>query len=124
MKETVNQLLESKGVSSPDELDINQRLEYDGGQHHHDLSIERVGENRISVCQHYTKRMDLMRAPEVVFDYTDDEWTPVEYTNHDTVPQVYDANKEGLSGLDQLLETWEKNLQNQFSQYIDGGDSP
>lgn len=123
MEETVNQLLEAKGVDSPDQLEINERLEYDGGELHYDLSIERVGENRVSVCQHYTQRMDLMRAPEIVFDYTGEEWTPVEYTNHETVPQTYEADENGVNGLDQLIDKWEKNLQNQFSQYINGGDS-
>ncbi|MCU4753492.1 hypothetical protein OB919_16120 [Halobacteria archaeon AArc-curdl1] len=123
MKETVEQLLEAKGDTDPYEMEIGENYEFDGGEHHYNLVIEKVYDDILSVEQYYTKRMDRMSAPEVRFDISGDEWTPVEYQNHDTIPQVYEADKNGVNGLDGLLETWESNLQSQFSQYI-GGDSP
>lgn len=118
--EAVKEILRAEGVDV-DSLEINEPLEYSRDDYY-DLVIEKIGENRLSVGQYYTQHMDLMHAPEVVFDTTGDEWTPVEYTNHDTVPQVYDADETGVEGLDQLLETWNRNLQNQFpAEEVVGG---
>jgi hypothetical protein len=115
--ETVKQLLAAEGTSI-DQMEVNQYFEYDGGEHIHDLVIEKIGENRMSVGQYYTQRMDQMHAPEVVFDTSNSKWTPVEYTNHDTTPQIYEADENGVDGLDSLLETWNSNLQSQFNQYL------
>jgi hypothetical protein len=116
--ETVKQLLAAEGIPSVDQMQINEPLEYDGGEHVYDLVIEKIGENRLSVGQYYRQRMDQMHAPEVVFDTSDDDWIPVEYTNHETVPQVYEADESGVDGLNEFLETWETNLKTQFSQYL------
>lgn len=122
--EAVKEILSAEGVT-PEEMDVNENLEYESDLYH-DLVIEKIGEDRLSVGQYYTQRMDRMHAPEVVFDVSDySDWTPVEYTNHDTVPQVYDADEDGVEGLDGLLETWDKNLKSQFpaEEVVEGGDS-
>ena len=115
--DTVKQLLAAEGTSV-DQMEVNQYFEYEAGEHIHDLVIEKIAENRVSVGQYYTKRMDQMHAPEVVFDTSNEDWTPVEYTNHDTTPQVYEADENGVTGLDQFLNVWESNLESQFNQYL------
>jgi hypothetical protein len=112
--ESVQEILEAEGTSV-EELEINEALNYDGGDAFYDLTIEKVRDDVVSVEQHYTQRMDRMSAPEIRFDVSDpDNWVPVEYQNHDTYPQVYEADEDGVEGLDELIETWDKNLQNQF----------
>jgi len=113
--DSVKQILEEEGVESADDMDIHDSFTYSGGEAYHDLTIELVYDNILSVEQSYTKRMDRMSAPEIRFDISDyDNWVPVEYQNHDTVPQVYEADEDGIDGLDELIETWDKNLQEQF----------
>lgn len=113
--EAVKEILEREGVTSSEDLEINDPFTYDGGELHYDLAIEKVYEDTLSVEQFYKKRMDRMSAPEVRFDISDyDNWVPIEYTNHDTVPQIYDRDESGLDDLDEFLETWNKNLKSQF----------
>jgi len=112
MMDAVKQILDAEDVDV-ETLDINERLSYDR-EGYHELVIEKTGENRLSVGQYFTQRMDLMHAPEIVFDISGDEWIPVEYTNHETIPQVYEADESGVNGLEQLLETWNKNLKQQY----------
>ena len=112
--ESIRDLLEAEGTSV-EELEVNDPLNYDGGEAYYDLTIEKVRDNVVSVEQHYTQMMDRMSAPEIRFDVSDPEnWVPVEYQNHDTYPQVCEADKDGVDGLDELIETWDKNLQSQF----------
>ena len=113
--EAVKEILEKEGVHGSEDLEINDPFTYDGGEHHYDLAIEKVYEDTLSVEQHYTQRMDRMSAPEVRFDISDyHDWVPIEYTNHDTVPQIYERDESGLDDLDEFLETWNKNLKSQF----------
>lgn len=113
--EAVKAILEEEGVTSSEDLDINDPFTYDGGELHYDLAIEKVYEDTLSVEQHYTQRMDRMSAPEVRFDISDyDNWVPIEYTNHDTVPQAYERDEDGLDDLDEFLRVWDKNLKSQF----------
>lgn len=112
--EAVKEILEREGVTSSEDLEINDPFTYDGGEAYDDLAIEKVYEDTLSVEQHYTQRMDRMSAPEVRFDISDyDNWVPIDYTNHDTVPQIYERDEDGLD-LDGFLETWNKNLKEQF----------
>jgi hypothetical protein len=112
--EAVKEILEREGVTSSEDLDIHDSFNYDGGEHHYNLAIEKVYEDTLSVEQHYTQRMDRMSAPEIRFDISDyDDWVPIEYTNHDTVPQIYERDEDGLD-LDGFLNTWNKNLKEQF----------
>ncbi|MFW6384691.1 MAG: DUF6908 domain-containing protein [Halodesulfurarchaeum sp.] len=98
-------ILERMGVESPAGLDINESytIEVPG---FHDLTIERVGSDEISVAHHYVKRGDLMCDPEIVFRVKDDDWTPIEYTQH---PHVYEYDESGLD-LDGFVVTWSRNL--------------
>lgn len=108
-------ILRAEGVESIEGMEIHDSFSYDGGDLHYDLTIEKVYDNVLSVEQHYTQRMDRMSAPEIRFDVSDyDNWVPVEYQNHDTFPQVYEADETGLDGLDELIETWDENLKHQF----------
>lgn len=113
--ESVKELLRSEGVESVEEMEIHESYHFDGGDLHYDLTIEKVYDDILSVEQHYTQRMDRMSAPEIRFDISDpDHWIPVEYQNHDTIPQVYEADETGLDGLDELIQTWDENLKHQF----------
>lgn len=117
--ESVKELLKAEGVESVDDMELNENYTFDGGEAFHDLTIEKVYENVLSVEQHYTQRMDRMSAPEIRFDVSDpDNWVPVEYQNHDSYPQVYEADEDGVEGLDELIQTWDKNLESQFSEYL------
>jgi len=120
--ESVRELLEAEGTSV-EELEVNDPLNYDGGEAFYDLTIEKVYDNVVSVEQHYRQRMDRMSAPEIRFDVSDpDNWVPVEYQNHDTYPQVYEVDEDGVDGLDELIETWDKNLKTQFpADEVTGG---
>ena len=121
--ESVRNLLEAEGTSVQ-ELEVKDPLNYDGGEAFYDLTIEKVYDDVVSVEQHYTQRMDRMSAPEIRFDVSDPEnWVPVEYQNHDTYPQVYEADEDGVDGLDELIETWDKNLKTQFpAEEVAGGE--
>ena len=123
--EAVKEILREEGVESAEDMEVNESYSYDGGDAYHDLTIEKVYDNILSIEQHYTQRMDRMSAPEIRFDISDyDNWVPVEYQNHDTVPQVYEHDENGVDGLDELIRTWDKNLKSQFpAEEVTGGDS-
>ena len=110
----VRDVLEFEGAST-EEMGVHDALRYsrDG---FYDLGIEKVGDEELLVGQYFTQRMDLMRAPEVVFDTSggNGDWTPVEYTNHESLPQVYRRDESGVDGLGELLDTWESNLRGQY----------
>ena len=123
--EAVKEILEEEGVTSSENLDIHDSFNYDGGEHHYDLAIEKVYDDVLSVEQYYMQRMDRMSAPEVRFDISDyDNWVPIEYTNNDTVPQIYERDEDGLN-LSGFLETWNKNLKEQFpaDEVVDRGEN-
>ena len=108
--EAVRAILEAEGTSV-EEMDVNENYSYDGGPAIEDLTIEKVYDDVLSVEQHYTQRMDRMSDPEIRFDVSDpDNWVPIEYTQH---PAIYKRDEEGLE-MDDFLERWDKNLQNQF----------
>jgi len=120
--ESVEEILEAEGTSV-EELEVNEPLSYSGGEAYYDLTIEKVRDEVLSVEQHYTQMMDRMSAPEIRFDVSDPEdWTPIEYTNHDTYEvdekgrktQVYRRDETGVDGVDELIETLDKNLKQQF----------
>ena len=75
-----------------------------------DLIIEKKDDGYLSVMQYYLQNMDMMRDPEIVFDVTGDEWTPVMYENS---PMTYRTSEGGLDGLDEFIETWNDNLRKQ-----------
>lgn len=130
--EAVKELLEAEGTSV-EELEVNEPLNYSGGEAYYDLTIEKVRDNVLSVEQHYTQMMDRMSAPEIRFDVSDPEnWVPIEYTNHDTYEvdtegrktQVYRRDETGVEGVDELIETLDKNLKQQFpADEVTGGEN-
>ena len=90
-------------------MEINEHytIESEG---YEDLTIEKIGDNRLSVAQTYTQRMDLMRDPEIVYEIEDDgNWKPVEYQQD---PGIYKRDMDGLS-MDGFIQTWDKNLEQQ-----------
>jgi glutaredoxin-related protein len=123
--EAVKEILREEGIESAEDMEVNESYSYDGGDAYYDLTIEKVYDNILSIEQHYTQRMDRMSAPEIRFDISDyNNWMPVEYQNHDTVPQVYEHDENGVDGLDELIRTWDKNVKSQFpAEEVTGGDS-
>jgi hypothetical protein len=118
----VKAILVAEGTTAQ-EMEVGENYEYKS-EVYHNLVIEKTRENRLSVEQYYKKRMDRMSAPEVRFNISDEDWVAVEYTNHDTYPQMYEADENGVEGITQLLRTWDKNLQSQFpaEKVVQGGD--
>lgn len=122
--EAVKEILREEGIESAEDMELNESYSYNGGDAYHDLTVEKVYDNILSVEQHYTQRMDRMSAPEIRFDISDyDNWVPIEYQNHETIPQQYEHDENGINGLDELIETWDKNLKTQFpAEEVAGGD--
>lgn len=107
--DTVKQILKNKGVESPEDMEINENytIESDG---YEDLTIEKLADNRISVAQTYTQRMDLMRDPEIVYEIEETgDWKPVEYQQD---PGIYQHDENGLN-MDGFVEQWDENLKKQ-----------
>lgn len=107
--DTIIDILEILGYDDPTDVPINENitLERTG---YMDLTIERVRETKISVAHYHTQRGDLMRDPEIVFDFAGDEWTPVQYTQD---PRIYQYNEDGLEDIDNFATRWNQNLKNQ-----------
>lgn len=101
-------ILQRLGVDSVAEMGVNENytVEVDG---YENLTIEKIGEDRVSVGQYYISRGDLMSDPEVVFVVDSGDWRPVRFTQH---PLAHDHDESGLD-LDEFLSTWNKNLRNQ-----------
>jgi hypothetical protein len=106
--EVINEVLDLLGVSV-DDLELNERYELEGSVGIMDLTIEKVGASRLSVAHYYTQRGDLMRDPEIVFDTTGAEWTPVEY-RQDPVSYKTDSDGVDLGGFE---KQWSDNLREQ-----------
>ena len=104
----VQEILARFGIQSIERMDINESytVEVPG---YNDLTIEKVGQHRISVAHHYVQRCDLMCDPEIVFRVEDGDWVPVEFTQH---PGVYQRDEDGLN-LDGFVERWDRNLRRQ-----------
>jgi hypothetical protein len=45
------------------------------------LTIERVGRNRLSICHYGELNGDLMRDPEMIFYWKNDDWFPIYFRN-------------------------------------------
>jgi len=106
--ESITGILDALGVESPEELEPGEgyTIEADGFM---DLTIEKIAENRLSVAHYFKQRGDLMRDPEIVFDISDGEWTPIEFR---TDPHTHDFDETGLE-IDEFLDMWNRNLRNQ-----------
>ena len=104
----ISEILGELGVPSITEMNVNESytITVDGFE---DLTIEKIGEGRLSVGQYYTQRGDLMSDPQVVFVVDDAEWRSVRYTQH---PLTHEHDESGLD-LSDFLSTWDKNLRRQ-----------
>lgn len=104
----VQEILAQFGIHSIEQMDVNESytVEVPG---YNDLTIEKVGQQQISVAHHYVQRCDLMCDPEIVFRVENGEWVPIEYTQH---PRVYQRDEDGLQ-LNGFIERWDRNLRQQ-----------
>ena len=74
------------------------------------LTIEKIGENRVSVAHHRTQHGDLMSNPEIVFKIQDNRWIPIRYTQH---PGIHRHDENGLHSAKENAKQWSRNLQQQ-----------
>lgn len=109
--EAIKQILQSFGYDTPADLPTNEYIEIQVSGFD-DLTIERIAEDRISVSHTYTKRMDVMRDPEIVFDFSGSQWNAVMFQNDST--GQYKEDKDNLRAKTKFAkETWSDNLINQ-----------
>lgn len=108
MMQTVQEILTQVGYQSVEEMDINDGITLESAGFD-DLSIEKVGENLLSVSQYYVQRGDVMCDPEIVFRIEDGRWMPIEYIQH---PRVHEFDDNGLE-MDGFLDRWDANLREQ-----------
>jgi len=108
--DTIKKIIELSEYESAEAMGANDRIEVDGGAGFMDLTIEKVGEIRLSVAHYYTQRGDLMSDPQVVFDIRKDEWVPLRFINS---PHIHDFDETGLDQHAAFIETWDNNLKNQ-----------
>jgi len=114
--DTIHEILQLHGYDTPQDMDTGDHVtvthEEDGMM---PLTIEKIGDNRLSVAHYYTQRGDLMSDPEIVFTITDDEeWIPVRYTQH---PHIHQHNEAGLPDVATFAKQWDQTLKTQG--YID-----
>lgn len=102
----VREILQHRGFQDLEEMEVGQSFKFEV-EGYMDLSIERIGVDRISVAHYHVQRGDLMSDPEVVFRVDGSEWVPVRFTQH---PNIHLHDENGLSGIEGFLRTWEKNL--------------
>jgi hypothetical protein len=107
---TIKKILELSDYESVESMELNDQIEVDGGAAFMDLTIEKVGEIRLSVAHYYTQRGDLMSDPQVVFDIRKDEWVPLRFINS---PHIEDFDETGLDQHTSFIEQWDENLENQ-----------
>ena len=106
--EAAKAILEPLGIDSIAEMGINENytVEVDG---YESLTVEKIGDDRVSIGQYYQQRGDTMSDPEIVFVVDSGEWRPVRFTHH---PLAHEYDESGLD-LSEFLSTWNKSLRNQ-----------
>lgn len=111
--DAVEDILAAYGYDDPLDLGVDDlvKVEREEASGMMPLSIERVGERRISVAHTYVQQGDLMYDPEIVYEVSEPDrgWVPVRFTQHPFIEQ-YDP--DGLD-LDGFPDTWNKNLRSQ-----------
>lgn len=108
--ESVKKILNANGVQNPETMEFNESYTVEN-EGYHDLTIEKIDDDLISVAHYYTQRMDLMRDPEIVFRIEESgDWTPIEYQQDDL--GLYQRDLSGLS-IDGFVEQWDENLEDQ-----------
>ena len=106
--DVIKDILVQLGIESVNQMELNESysVEVPG---YNDLTIEKVGQQQLSVAHHYVQRCDLMCDPEVVFRIENNNWIPIEYTQH---PRIYQRDESGLE-LEGFLKRWDQNLRQQ-----------
>jgi len=90
--ESVKQILEHLDTTVK-QLNIGELHEIQN-KGYMNLTIEKIGSQKISVAHYHRKRGDLMSDPEIVFKITDkNQWIPIRYTQH---PGIHEHDKNGL----------------------------
>ena len=109
--QAVKQILQLHGYENVESMEVGEyiEIEVDGFM---PLTIEKVGDDRISVAHYKKQRMDLMRDPEIVFRVLDSgTWFAVEHTQD---PYTYKRDENGLPEAQKFaVDTWNENLQRQ-----------
>ena len=106
--DAVKDILERLGIKSVEGMAVNESYTIQVGGYE-DLTIEKIGPDRLSVAHHYIQRGDLMYDPEIVFRVDEDEWMPVRYTQH---PRIHLHNPEGIEA-EEFVTKWGENLRKQ-----------
>lgn len=109
--ETIKQIIQAAGYDDVAELDVNELIEVEN-EPFMDISVEKLADDRLSVAHYYTQRGDLMSDPEIVFDVSEAEWVPIEYTQHG-FPQVHHHNPDGLDDVAGFVDDWDENIDEQ-----------
>lgn len=109
-------ILEQAGINSIDEMAVNENytVEVRGFM---DLTIEKLGQNRVSVAHYRRQNGDLMSDPEIVFNVIGSRWIPVRFTQH---PHIHQFDETGLD-LSGFVKSWSNNLHRQG--FIKGPDT-
>lgn len=105
---TVKGIIERAGYGSAIEMNAGENIEV-SAPGVMDLTIEKIGQDRLSVAHYWTQRGDMMWDPEVVFEIGNSDWRPVEYRQD---PLFHQMDSNGLD-IDDFLETWNDNLEAQ-----------
>jgi len=114
--DAVKDILERLGIKSVEGMAVNESytIEVEG---YEDLTIEKIGPDRLSVAHHYIQRGDLMCDPEIVFRIKEGEWIPIRYTQH---PRVHQYDPEGIE-VEAFVIQWSENLREQgFVDAVEG----
>lgn len=107
---SIEKILSSKGVENLEAMEINESHTIQS-QGYHDLTIEKISSDCLSVAHYYTQRGDLMRDPEIVFRIREnDKWMAVEYRQDDR--SIHQRDESGL-GLGGFVKQWDENLEKQ-----------
>lgn len=107
--DAVKQILAAEDTTA-DDMKLGESYEISGEYADMDLTIEKVGKQRLSVAHYYEQRGDLMRDPEIVFDISGDTWRPIEYRQD---PGIYRRNEAGLPDVAEFAHVWSQTLENQ-----------
>jgi hypothetical protein len=109
LMDAISDILGDLGVPSVAEMNVNENytITVDGFE---DLTIEKIGDGRLSVGHYYTQRGDLMSDPEIVFQINCEEWVPIRYTQH---PGIHQHDENGLPRVKNYVRKWDKNLESQ-----------
>lgn len=108
---TIKKIIRAVGYNGVDELDVNELIEVEN-EPFMEINVELLADNRLSVAHYYTQRGDLMSDPEIVFDISGEEWTPIEYTQHG-VPSIHQHNPDGLNDASGFVDDWDDRLDDQ-----------